>query len=598
MIAGREQRGGGETKRPRLTEGDREGDPKVRAILAMSRYCQEEWVRRMVRLHMFRGDRLKLALLSGDAGCGKSYAISMLETKLRALKISVAVSAMTNKAAGALMESGSLARVHTFHKLMGFKKELLDDALSPEDFVERYRRTYRDAISRFEALCGSGEFLRRAIDRHSCERLRPGSCAVCSGIFGQLRETRTPLETAPMEDAPPFLGVNVLIVDEYGLMTASLLERMLRVVTLFYGPGRGPLIILAGSVSQLQPAASGPRVWESERLEELLSCSTPLLVNRRQFEDPGYAEALAYLQFNEVTEESRSIFRSRVLVSEREATDPSHEPEKLRIFHRDEQVTSYTAAYVTKAVGGSRVGETFLSVTRNRTGAKGPGAWYGALQQAAQALPKLFSVPRFRQGARPVVRDYLRTDKLWVGCKVRMIWHMDQNGIQLTRKSASSWAEALGRDGAGSQAASRSRKAELSPRDTEGVVCNVAFKREAQAYEFHVKGDRTGRLYKVGLSKWHCGNWTVTTHPLACMLAMNTYDCQGCTITGDVIYHPPRNFLLSPIKPSVYVALSRVTSRDRIEMTNCNFAETVGEVRFYDDRLVAYRKRVEMGYSS
>ncbi|KAK2812866.1 hypothetical protein Q5P01_000943 [Channa striata] len=70
------------------------------------------------------------------------------------------------------------------HKLMGFKKELLDDALSPEDFVERYRRTYRDAISRFEALCGSGEFLRRAIDRHSCERLRPGSCAVCSGSSG------------------------------------------------------------------------------------------------------------------------------------------------------------------------------------------------------------------------------------------------------------------------------------------------------------------------------------------------------------------------------------------------------------------------------
>ncbi|KAK2814711.1 hypothetical protein Q5P01_000545 [Channa striata] len=436
----------------------------------MSRYCQEELVRRMVRLHMFRGDRLKLALLSGDAGCGKSYAISMLETKLRALKINVAVSAMTNKVAGALMESGSgtLARAHTFHKLMGFKKELLDDALSPEDFVERYRWTYREAISRFEALCGSGEFLRQAIDRHSCERLRPGSCAVCSGIFGQLRET--PLETAPMEDAPPFLGFNVLIVDEYGLMTASLLERMLR-----------------------------------------------------QFEDPGYAEALAYLQFNEVTEESRSIFRSRVLLaSEREATDPSHEPEKLRIFHRDEQVTSYTAAYVTKAVGGSRVGDTFLSVTRNRTGAKGPGAWYGALQQATQALPKLFSVPRFRQGARPVERDYLRTDKLWVACKVRMIWHMDQNGIQLTRKSASSWTEALGRDRAGSQAASRSRKAELSPRDTKGVVCNVAFKREAQAYEFHVKGDRMGRLYKVGLSNWHCGNWTVTTHPLACMFAMNT----------------------------------------------------------------------------
>ena len=33
-------------------------------------------------------------------------------------------------------------------------------------------------------------------------------------------------------------------------------------------------------------------------------------------------------------------------------------------------------------------------------------------------------------------------------------------------------------------------------------------------------------------------------------------------------------------------------------MTNCNFAENVGVVAFYDDRLVAYRKRVEMSYSS
>ncbi|KAK2829938.1 hypothetical protein Q5P01_017869 [Channa striata] len=131
----------------------------------------------------------------------------MLETKLRALKISVAVSAMTNKAAGALMESGSLARVHTFHKLMGFK-----------------------SADRGRVWTDDGEPTR--------------------------------------EDA------------------------------------------------------ASPRVWENERLEELMSCSTLLLVNRRQFEDPGYAEALAHLQFNDVT----------------------------------------------KAVGGSRVGETFLSVTKNRTG--------------------------------------------------------------------------------------------------------------------------------------------------------------------------------------------------------------------------------------
>lgn len=32
-------------------------------------------------------------------------------------------------------------------------------------------------------------------------------------------------------------------------------------------------------------------------------------------------------------------------------------------------------------------------------------------------------------------------------------------------------------------------------------------------------------------------------------------------------------------------------------MTNCNFANKVGHVAFYEDKLVAYRKRVEMNYS-
>ncbi|KAK2812700.1 hypothetical protein Q5P01_001001 [Channa striata] len=115
----------------------------------------------------------------------------------------------TNKARGALMESGSLARVHTFHKLMGFKKELLDDALSPEDFVERYRRTYRDAISRL-ALCGSAKFLRRAIDRHSCERLRPGPARLQRDLRAAEGDP-TPLETAPWK-TPSVPRVNVLIV--------------------------------------------------------------------------------------------------------------------------------------------------------------------------------------------------------------------------------------------------------------------------------------------------------------------------------------------------------------------------------------------------
>ena len=73
---------------------------------------------------------------------------------------------------------------------------------------------------------------------------------------------------------------------------------------------------------------------------------------------------------------------------------------------------------------------------------------------------------------------------------------------------------------------------------------------------------------------------------------MNTYECQGCTVRGDVLYHPPFGYELSQMKPSVYVALSRVLSRENIRMTNCKFASC----ELYPRDLVEYRKRVEMAY--
>lgn len=571
-----------QSKKPRLEETN----PETKAILAMSRYCQEQWVRNMVKLHMSRGEGMKLALLSGDAGCGKSYAVSLLEKKLKSMDVSVVVSAMTNKAAGTLMEACSLDRVYTFHKMMGLKQDLLNDELSLEDFERLYSRVHWNAISLFNSLRQSElEHTGGANPRHSCARLRPESCAVCSKMFERMRSSKKFADADA--DPPPFVGSNVLIVDEYGLMNVRLLDRMLRCLALFYGPEKGPLIIFSGSVSQLQPVGSSVRIWETERFEGLLSSSTPLFVNRRQFKDPGYAEALTYLQFNTVTEESRRIFRSQVSVSELHVMDPYCEPEKLRVFHQDQQQIMYTTAYMKKVEHEARMGEKFLSVTRNHFSRKGPAAWYEVLKQAAKTLPKLFSAPKYRKGVRSKERDYLALDKLWVGCKVRMIWHMDVNGIVVASNNATLASCPWGKQSVKNSAV-----------DTEGVVRRIEYEPRSQFNVFHVEGAQTGTLYKVSPSQWNYVNWTVTTHPLACLLAMNTYDCQGCTVTGKVLYHPPKNFSMSPIKPSVYVVLSRVVVRENLQMTNCNFAETVGPVRFYDDRLVSYRKRVEMNYSA
>lgn len=272
-------------KRYRLEEQE----PRTKVMLAMSRYCQEECVRKTVQLHMTQGQCMKLTLLSGDAGCGKSYAISLLETKLRSMNISVVVSAMTNKAAGTLMESCSLGNIYTFHKMMGFTKELLNDKLTLEDFTQQYYKVYRNVITQFNTLTHSDlpSGQNKLITQHSCRQLRPESCAVCSKMFHQLKVPNTPMRQGSMEDTPPFVGVNVLVVDEHGLLNVELFERMLCCLALFYGPGKGPLIVFSGSVSQLQPVGPHPRIWETDRFEGLLSSLTPLFVNRRQFKDTG-----------------------------------------------------------------------------------------------------------------------------------------------------------------------------------------------------------------------------------------------------------------------------------------------------------------------
>lgn len=540
----------------------------------------------MVRLHMYRGRTMTIALLSGDAGCGKSYAISLLVAKFAAMDISVAVSALTNKAVGTLSELSSLKDVCTLHKLMGFRKDLLDDKLPLDQFIELYRDAHFVTLSKFAKLYNSALPAHDSLsEHHSCATLSPESCAICSKLFKRLRVPTKSSARAHMEEAPPFLGVNVIVVDEYGLMTTGLFQRMIRCIELFYGPGRGPLVIFSGSVSQLQPVGSTRKIWEDTSFEASLSNRTPMFVNRRQFEDPEYAEAVTYLQFNTVTEQSKRIFVSRTTVNERDAMNPVYHPDMLRIFHQDKQQRDYTTAYIAHHTKDVRTAERFLSVTRQGFSRKGP-AWYDVLKQAAQAFPKLFSLPPYRPGVKTVERDYLTVDRLWIGCRVRLIWHMDSNGIQI----------ASGRK----LAASRDKQplANLGTvRDTEGVIVDITFKANQKHSEFHVRGIQSGVVYRVAPSAWNCHNWTVITHPLACLLAMNTYDCQGCTVHGQVLYHPPKYFACSPIKPSVYVVLTRVVNRDNLHMTNCNFADRVGHVSFYDEKLVMYRKRVEMSYS-
>lgn len=178
--------------------------------------------------------------------------------------------------------------------------------------------------------------------------------------------------------------------------------------------------------------------------------------------------------------------------------NPDYEPDKLRIFHQDELQNKYTEAYMRKVMTNkTHVGEKFLSVTRNQVSNKGPRAWYEVLKHASQMLPKLFSTPRYREGIQPVERDYLKVDTLWVGCKVRMIWHMDVNGIQVADKMP------LLPSTASLGATHRAVQQPPSVTDTEGVVQSIKLKRGTQCNDFYMKGVQTGRVYKVAPSQWY-----------------------------------------------------------------------------------------------
>lgn len=177
--------------------------------------------------------------------------------------------------------------------------------------------------------------------------------------------------------------------------------------------------------------------------------------------------------------------------------DPEYEPDTLRIFHQDEQQTKYTAAYMNKVMKKTAVGEKFRKGTRTRASTlQGPSAWYEVMKQAAQSLPKLFSTPKYRKGVLPSDRDYLRVDKLWVGCNVWMIWHMDVNGIQ---------AEDDGRRY--SEVSSDWRRAALQLiGDTEGMVRCIRYNRKRGFNAFYVKGVQMDTLNKVTPSVWNYAN--------------------------------------------------------------------------------------------
>lgn len=116
-------------------------------------------------------------------------------------------------------------------------------------------------------------------------------------------------------------------------------------INVFFRATWGPLLILAGSVSQLSavsggPAQTKPLYNDVEFMNSVLHVQ-PRLVNFSQQRDPEFGESLSLMQYNKMSLQSATLLKSRALVTESGSMDPTYDPSAVRVFNSNDRRDTY-----------------------------------------------------------------------------------------------------------------------------------------------------------------------------------------------------------------------------------------------------------------
>lgn len=494
-----------------------------------AKFIQRDFVRGVLRL-WFEKAIFSCLILTGDAGSGKTTVIQDLENIMfkLGLRRALALCAPTHRACCVMGE-----RSTTYQSLLGIN---LPMCLMPfDEFVVAYSSFHRNAIATFKTMVkDTTEIAARARGRdryHACFELNM-RCIKCLGYMRQVM-------FMGCTRCPKIVGKSLVVLDEYGLLSAQAFKKILWVIKQFSLPEQGPLLIFSGSCTQL-PSPDLPPLWAVPAFPRLVFHTTNLLINFRQIKDPEYSKVLTLMQYNIVTKSAQEIMDSRV-IGMGNSYNPLYEPSVIRIFTDNARKNDYNKAACRGKVHLT-LSPTFKSVDISENEKK------CTLDECYEHLYVAFG-KRFTRSDKGCVDVYIgglvtMPTSIDKSCKVYILTSVDKSG----------------------------GSAEVEDCGNKVTV------------DLHV------HRYK---------NWQITFMPLYPISAINAYCAQGATIEGGVSFNPPaKTWEGSPMKPACYVAASRVPTRNRFFLSHNNFARfPTTDGKFFHCALVDYKKIVEQCYA-
>lgn len=475
-------------------------------------------------------DKNMILLLAGDAGSGKSRALCHVQELFTAIgaEDALCVTATTHAAVACGPTS-----THTIYAALGINTTtLLDErcvsAAERKRFASLYRSRHQNLLNLFDKMKACEKKLLNAaskfIDGHSCTII-DNRCRTCRRI----------IDEATRDQVPSAFNRPVLIIDEYGILTASDMNKICIAVD-FMNWGKA-IIVLVGSVSQLCKPGND-HIWTSDRFNEHYLHSLYLWYNHRQADDVLLSDSLSALQHNVISKECVELLNSRCLEKEEQAMDPTFMPNALRIFNDNTKRNLYCNLYNTQ------IGRDKKMTTLPRNYVTGSESYKNEIRN------------RYR-----LVFTSEPVQVIFVGAPIFLLKYNDKCG--------------------------RGTVEDIVKDKSLGICVTV-----------RLEDGETTAVSRIFLNKPEC-NGKAAFYPIVQAAAINTFSAQGATYNCDVIYYPPpKRYDYSAIKASAYVACSRVRKSTALHLACNSFAKQVTEnANFFTDDRLKFKHLFEMGYN-
>ncbi|QAB08510.1 ORF25 [Ictalurid herpesvirus 1] len=280
------------------------------------------------------------------------------------------------------------------------------------------------------------------------------------------------------------------------------------------------------------PSPEHPQIWQTPLLRDMIINTYSLFINFR-VEDAAYAEAINLFQFNVITRPAVELLNARVVGAT--AVDAEYCDSVTRIFNGNRERDAYNTRH-TMMMEGRGARRVDLTPVIEHVGGSASCQFGALMEYMCSTVPKIFN--KATKGKRTV----------YEGGHVFVLPTQERYTF-------------LGLDDV-----------------------NTA-----------VVGREDDRLYLERQVTKYKG-WLVYFFPIFPVAAINTYSAQGETLDR-VIYAPPeKNYGMSSIRASAYVACTRVRTRTAIELSCNSFAKAVGRTNMFPENLLNHKKSAEMGY--